>query len=52
MHLSQLKKEDIYDTKKSENEKSEDVNGNLNKDKSSLLPSNSLFMNQKRVTMA
>ena len=47
MHPSQ-DEENIYDGENSEDEESEGVNGNQNKDKTSTLPSDALLMNQKR----
>ena len=51
MHPSQ-DEEDIYDGEDSEDEESEDVNGNQNEDETSTLLSDALLMNQKRDAIA
>lgn len=47
IHLLQDEK-DIYDRKNSEDKKSENIDNNQNKDETTLLPSDILFMNYKR----
>ena len=47
IHPSQ-DEEDIYNIENSENKESKDVNGNQNEDETITLPSDALFINQKR----